>query len=62
MISQAYFDKVKAHFDGDEKKAWEWFETLHPAFGMFTPMATIKLGREKKVMDFIDRNLGKKYL
>lgn len=58
MISQVYFDKVKAHFDGDETKTWVWFETLHPAFGLFTPMTMIKIGREKKVMDYIDRKLG----
>lgn len=57
MISQEYFSKVKKFLNGDEKKTWDWFKTNHPAFGMFSPINMIKLGREKKVIAFIDSQL-----
>ena len=57
MISQIYFDKIKAFFDGDETKAWCWWKTPNVAFSMFTPIQMIKKGREAKVKSFIDNAL-----
>lgn len=57
MIPQEYFTKVKNHFNGNDEKAWEWFKSQHSQFGMLSPLNMIKLGREKKVADFIDRNM-----
>jgi len=54
MIPQDYFDKVKAYFDGDERKTWLWFKTPNPQFGLLSPLNMLKLGREKKVMQFIN--------
>jgi hypothetical protein len=54
MIPQAYFDKIKAYFNGDDKKAWLWWKTRNPAFGMFSPLDMLKLGRVNKVKQFID--------
>lgn len=58
MINQIYYQKVKKHFNGDDKKAWEWFISHHPRLGMLSPLNAIKLGREKKVMEFIDKEMG----
>lgn len=57
MIAHQYFVKVKNHFNGDEKKAWEWFKNLHPNFGMLSPLNMIKLGKEKKVIEFIESKM-----
>jgi hypothetical protein len=57
MIPQEYFNKVKNHFNNDDKKAWNWFETIHPNFGMLSPLNMIKLGRQQKVMQFIDKQM-----
>jgi len=57
MISQEYFNRVKNHFNGDDKKTWEWFKTIHPAFGMLSPLNAIKLGREQKVIQFITKEM-----
>ncbi len=57
MIQQEYFDKMKKYFDGDEKKTWHWFKTGNPSLGMFSPLDMIKLGREKKLMLWIDNNM-----
>ena len=57
MIPQEYFNKVKNHFRGDDTKAWEWFNSQHPQFGMLTPLNMIKLKREQKVITYIDKNM-----
>lgn len=54
MIPTAYFNKIKAYFNGDEKKAWTWWETPNPAFGMIAPLRMLRIGREAKVKQFID--------
>jgi len=59
MIDQTYFDKVKNHFRGDTKKTWEWFNTIHPSFGMLSPLNAIKLGKQQKVVDFIEKEMKK---
>lgn len=58
MINQLYYQKVKKHFNGDDKKTWEWFTSLHPRFGMLSPLNAIKLGRENKVIQFINKEMG----
>lgn len=58
MIPQAYFDKVKKYFRGDDKKTWDWFQSQHPDFGMLSPLNAIKLGRGHKVIQFIERKMG----
>jgi hypothetical protein len=57
MIPQEYFAKVKKHFRGDDKKAWLWFQSIHPSFGMLSPLNMIKLKREKTVKEFIDKEM-----
>lgn len=59
MIPQYYFDKVKSHYK-DENKAWNWWKESLPAFGMFSPLAMLKLGKEKKVIEYIDSNFSDK--
>lgn len=58
MIPQEYFNKVKKYYHGDDKKTWEWFKTIHPNFGMLSPLNMIKLGREKAIIQFIDEKMG----
>jgi len=57
MIPQEYFEKVKKHFRNDEKKAWDWFQQINPEFGMLSPLNALKLGRENKVKDFINKRM-----
>jgi hypothetical protein len=59
MIPQAYYDKVKTHFN-DDKKSWDWWKQANPAFGMFSPLSMLKLGRENKVIEFINKSFGNK--
>jgi hypothetical protein len=58
MIPQEYFDKVKIHFNGDDKKTWDWFQAINPHFGMLSPMNLIKLNRNAKVMDYINKEMN----
>ena len=58
MIPQEYFEKVKNHFRGDEKKTWEWFQNINENFGMLTPLNMIKLNRQQKVIDYINKNFS----
>lgn len=58
MISQLYFDKIRTYFNGDTAKAWLWFKTPNPMLGFVSPLDMIKVGREKKVMNFIDNALN----
>lgn len=57
MIPQDYFTKVKKFFRDSDEKAWDWFKSQHSQFGMLSPLNMIKLGREGKVMQFIDKNM-----
>jgi hypothetical protein len=59
MIPQEYFDIVKKHFNGDSEKTWNWFKCQHPnlGFGVLTPLNAIKLGKEKSVIDFINKHM-----
>ena len=57
MIPQEYFNKVKKHFNGDDKKTWEWFNAINENFGMLTPLNLIKLKRESKVKNYIDKEM-----
>lgn len=57
MIPQEYFKKVKKYFNDDDKKTWDWFTSLHPNFGMISPLNAIKLGKGNKVMEFIDKKM-----
>ena len=57
MIAQEYFNKVKNHFRGDDKKTWDWFNNINPEFGMLSPLNMIKLGREHKVIQFIEKKM-----
>ncbi len=57
MIPQEYFDAVKKYYLGDEKKTWNWFQSIHPELGMFTPLNAIKLGKGYKVMNLINKKM-----
>jgi hypothetical protein len=58
MIPQEYFNKVKAFFKGDAKKAWTWFNTPNPCLGSVSPREMIKSGRVTKLKKFIDDALN----
>jgi hypothetical protein len=58
MIPQEYFDKVKKYFRNDDKKTWDWFQTINPEFGMLSPLNMIKLNRANKVKDFINKRMS----
>lgn len=58
MIPQHYFTQVKQHFRGDEKRAWDWFKQINPAFGMLSPMNMLKLGKAARVQEFIDKEMS----
>jgi len=59
MIPQEYFDKVKYHFRGDTKKAWEWFQQSHPKCGFLSPLNMLKLDRGEKVKKLIELEMRK---
>jgi hypothetical protein len=56
-IPQEYFYKVRKYFNGDDKKTWDWFQNLHPNFGMLSPLNMIKLGKQEKVIQFINKEM-----
>ena len=58
MIDHEYFEKVKKHFKGDEKKTWDWFNNLHPMCGMISPLNMLKLGKANKVKALIDKEMS----
>ncbi len=58
MIPQEYFNKVKKYFSDDDKKTWEWFKTIHPSFGMLSPLNMIKLNKQEKVINFINKEIN----
>ncbi len=57
MIPHEYFEKVKKHFKNDDAKTWLWFQSIHPSFGMLSPLNALKLGKNQKVMDFINKEM-----
>jgi hypothetical protein len=57
MIPQEYFTRVKKHFRGDDKRTWDWFQQINPAFGMLSPLNMLKLGKESTVKAFIDKEM-----
>lgn len=54
MIPQQYLDKISDYFKGDHKKIYLWWKTKNPAFGMVSPLDMVKMGRIRKVKQFID--------
>ncbi len=54
MLPHEYHKKLLKFFKGDHAKVKIWLDTPNPAPGIFSPMQMIKLGREKKLMMFID--------
>lgn len=61
MIPQVYFDRVKEYFGGDNERTWLWFKTRNPGLGGVSPLDIIKVGREKKLMQFIDDRFNGNY-
>lgn len=57
MIPQHYFDIVKSYYK-DEKKAWDWWKNSNPEFGMFSPLAMVKMGKEKEVKELINKKFS----
>ena len=57
MIPQQYFTHVKTWFGGNDKRAWDWFKEINPAFGMLSPLNMIKLGKESTVKTFIEKEM-----
>lgn len=55
-ITHDLFLKVKNHFRGDKEKAWTWFQSLNPVFGV-SPLEMIKNGKYKQLEEFIDNEL-----
>lgn len=59
MIEQTYFEKVQQYFFEDKQKAWDWFKAKNKEFGMFSALDMIKLGKAKKVKQYIEKEFGK---
>lgn len=41
-------------FDNDQQRIYLWLTTENPSLGNVTPFDMIKLGREKKLLEFIE--------
>jgi uncharacterized protein (DUF2384 family) len=41
-------------FEHDQQKVYGWFTTPNPNFGEVTPYDMIQLGREERVLNFIE--------
>lgn len=52
------FQLVLEFFGNDKKKAYNWFQTINSSLGCVRPVDMIKLGREKKLVDFIESSLA----
>lgn len=50
-------DKILEFFNGDEAKAYLWFNTKNPGIGNITPNEMIRMGRGHKLEQFIDNCL-----
>jgi hypothetical protein len=44
---------VAEHFTGDIKKTQTWFQTTNPFLGNWSPRDLIRIGKYKKLMQFI---------
>jgi len=49
--------KVKSYFNGDDKRAWDWFQQINPALGMFSPINMLKLGKSSEVKVLIEKEM-----
>lgn len=54
-LNHEYFGVVKEHLGGSESRAWEWFKTAHPRLNQFSPLGMIRLGKEHKVIELIQK-------
>lgn len=57
MIPHEYFTRVKNHFNGDDKKAWDWFQKTNSSLGMFSPINMLKLGKNAEVKVLIEKEM-----
>jgi hypothetical protein len=58
---QLAFDLVNEFFK-DENKTKMWFATKNPLLGGFKPNDMIKLGRTKKLVQFIETQLAENHI
>lgn len=54
MKSESILKKIKDFFDGDIDKATTWMLTPNPVLGGIKPVDMILLGREDKLLKYID--------
>lgn len=54
MLDQHYFNRVRDYFNGNTRKAWEWFSKPNASFGGISPLSVIKNGGQQKVKHHID--------
>jgi len=57
MIPHEYFTQVKSYFNGDQKKAMDWFQQSNPSLGMFSPLNMLKLGKTNEVKVLIEKEM-----
>lgn len=58
MIPHAYFEKVKAYFDGDTTKTWAWFKAPNSQLKHRSPLWMLSVGKGAKLQKFIDTVLA----
>lgn len=56
MKTPIYF-LVLDFFNGNEEKAFVWFDTENPLLGNITPIEMINIGRIKRLRKFIETSL-----
>lgn len=57
-IAQQCWDLVLVFFNFDKDKTQAWFECPNPHLGGTTPVKLIQMGREHKVLQFIQNSLN----
>lgn len=48
---------VLSHFNGNEEKAFAWFDAENPLLGNITPIEMIAIGKISKLRKFIEASL-----
>lgn len=56
------FEKLREFFNNDYNKLWAWFYTSNPHLGNSSPCTLIALGREEKLIKFIESALSENKL
>ena len=57
-LNDELWDKVFLFFGGSAQRTWLWFETSNPLLGNISPQQMIEMGREDKLLAFINESLN----